>query len=165
MNKDNKPATPLADAATPLHRAVFELFRNLRMTRPSNALGMSKLGALGFLQRGGATTATELATYLRLQPQSMTRLLADLEERGLIVRQPDAVDRRQNQIVITPAGTELLQKDVLAQRGKLAEKMNALLTPTEQELLRLAAGLMSRLAQSVEADNETEIVQQENPHE
>lgn len=150
----------LADAAAQLHQAVLELFRCLRMTRPTGALGMSKLGVLGFLQRCGDTTAAALAAYLRVQPQSMTRLLADLEERGLIVRRPDAVDRRQNQIGITPAGVDLLLEDVLSQRVKLAETMSTLLTPTEQDLLRLAAGLMSRLAQSVEAEG----VQEESPH-
>lgn len=148
MSSNNKTPDPALDAAIRLHGAVYELARWLRAARPIGALGMSKLGVLAFLQRGGATTATELAAYLRMQPQSMTRLLADLEARGLITRQPDAKDRRQNNIGITRAGVDLLIEDVRDQRTKLAESMDALLTPAEQDMLRLAAGLMSQVAQS-----------------
>jgi DNA-binding MarR family transcriptional regulator len=148
----NETSTILADSAAQLHQAVLDIFRCLRITRPTGALGMSKLGVLGFLHRCGDTTAAALAAHLQVQPQSMTRLLADLEERGLIVRRPDTMDRRRNQIAITPAGVDLLLKDVLGQRLKLADTMRTMLTPTEQDLLLLAADLMSRLAKSVETE-------------
>jgi DNA-binding MarR family transcriptional regulator len=139
-----------ADAAARLHRAVLELFRSLRLTRPPGGLGISKLGVLGFLQRCGDTTAVALAAYLQVKPQSMTRLLADLEERGLIVRRPDSIDRRRIRIAITPGGVGLLLDEVVGQRKKLEDTMSTLLTPTEQDLLRLASDLMCRLARSVE---------------
>lgn len=120
------------------------------MTRPPGGLGISKLGVLGFLQRCGDTTAVALAAYLQVKPQSMTRLIADLEERGLIVRRPDSIDRRRIRIAITPGGVGLLLEEVVGQRKKLEDTMSTLLTPTEQDLLRLASDLMCRLARSVE---------------
>lgn len=136
------------EAANRLHRAVFELTRWLRASRPAGALGLSKLGVLAYLQRHGAATATALAAYLRVQPQSMTRLLADLEERGLIARQPDSEDRRQSRIDITPDGAALLQDDVREQRMKLGEAMRASLTSAEQDMLGVAADLIGQLARS-----------------
>lgn len=156
----NETDDPLANAAAQLHQAVLELFKCIRMTRPTGALGLSKLGVLGFLQRRGDTTAAALAAYLQVKPQSMTRLLANLEKRGLVARRPDPADRRQNLIATTPAGVDLLLEDVLGQRMKLAETMRTLLTPTEQDLLRLAAGVMLRLAQSAGPGS----VQEESPH-
>jgi len=104
---------------------------------------------LGELHREGAATATALASALRLQPQSLTRVLAELAERALITRTPDSSDRRQSLIEITALGANLLAADVLDRRLQLAEAIAAMLTPTEQEFLRRAATLMDRLASPV----------------
>jgi DNA-binding MarR family transcriptional regulator len=39
----------------------------------------------------------------------VTRILKELEERGLIVRKPDAEDRRRIMIALTPEGRELIR--------------------------------------------------------
>ena len=122
----------------------------LHATRPAKGLSLSKLSVLGRLYRDGVTTATELAAYLRIQPQSLTRLIADLERRKLITRRANAADRRQSLLKITDAGVQLLVEDIRKQRAKLAQTIAEALTPAEQGVLRLAAGLMDHLAEVIE---------------
>jgi DNA-binding MarR family transcriptional regulator len=133
-------------AALAVRRGVASLTRRLRSERPAHGVSSSKLSVLGRLGRGGPLTATNLAAAERIQPQSLTRLLADLEQRGLITRRLDEIDRRQLRIEITPAGTKLLDQDVRQQTAWLAQAIPAVLSPVEREVLRLAAQLMQRLA-------------------
>jgi DNA-binding MarR family transcriptional regulator len=144
------PSEPV-DAATRLHRSAARLSRRIRAGRQGEPLGLARFGVLGRLHRDSDASATALAAALGVQPQSLTRLLAELERQGLITRRPDAADRRRSLIAITPAGRHLLLEDVGGQRALLASTMAAVLSPAEQEMLRLAAGLMDRLSDALEA--------------
>jgi DNA-binding MarR family transcriptional regulator len=139
-----------ADTAGQLHRSALRLLRLLRDTLPAKGLGGTKLSVLGRLYRNGASTPSALAVYLRVQPQSLTRLIGDLERRMLISRRPDTADRRQSLLEITEAGGRLLGEEMQAQRNSLERLMVRELSATERELLRLAAGLIDRLAAAVE---------------
>jgi DNA-binding MarR family transcriptional regulator len=141
---------PLLDAATVLHRSAARLARRVRAGGSGARLSLARLGVLGQLHREGDATATALAAALGVQPQSLTRLLAELERQGLITRRPDASDRRQSLVAVTAEGSRLLLEEVGAQRARLASAMAAVLSPAEQEMLRLAAGLMDRLAAALE---------------
>ena len=115
----------IIDTATQVHRSSLRLFRLLRATRPANGLSSSKLSVLGFLYQGGEGTATELASYLRIQPQSLTRLISDLERSKLITRRTNDADRRQSLLEITEVGAQVADRrdartagDALANHGK-----------------------------------------------
>jgi DNA-binding MarR family transcriptional regulator len=151
MDPSNNTTGATIDTANQLHRSALRLLRVLRDTRPAKGLSSSKLAVLGRLYQDGLSTATALAGYLRIQPQSLTRLVADLERRKLITRRQDDADRRKSLLDITDAGTRLLMVEIGAQRVKLAETMAKELTVTERELLRLAAGLMDHLSAVTEA--------------
>jgi DNA-binding MarR family transcriptional regulator len=58
--------------------------------------------------RDGARSAGDLAASLGISPPSLTRQLAKLEERGLIVRELDTVDRRRVLVELTPRGQRAL---------------------------------------------------------
>ncbi len=147
MNEISEIST---DTANQLHASVLRLFRLLRDTRSSKGLSLAKLIVLAQLHREGAATATALAAYLRVQPQSLTRQIADLKRRKLITRRPDKADRRRSLLEITEKGIQLLTEELRGQRMKLAQIMVEELTPTEQEMIRLASGLLDRLAASIE---------------
>jgi DNA-binding MarR family transcriptional regulator len=117
---------------------------------------LSKLSVLGRLSRNGPLTATDLAEQERIQPQSLTRLLADLEQRALVTRRQDQSDRRQMIIEITSKGSELLSEDARPQAAWLARAVSNVLSPVEQELLRLAAQLMQRLTDADRPPTEKE---------
>src|SRR5262249_3288078 len=90
-------------------------------------------------------TPGDLAAADRLRPQSVTRVLAELEQAGLAVRVRDAADGRQRRLRLTPAGLDLLADDMSQRDEWLSRAMTELLTPTERDLVTLAAALLERL--------------------
>jgi len=143
----NEPSKGTLATANMLRRSNAALSRRLRAMRVDHGVSASKLSVLGLLERAsGPLTASELADLDGLQPQSLTRIIADLEESGLILRRQGESDRRQVLIEITKKGHDLLAVDARRQNGWLAEAMVTTLTPTEQRMLRIAAELLDRLA-------------------
>jgi DNA-binding MarR family transcriptional regulator len=134
------------DPVALLLRAILALGRRARAERPPGALSLSALGILGSLNRLGPMVATKLAAEERLQPQSLTRLLGDLERGQLIARKRSESDRRAITIAITARGRAVLLEDLAARRAWLARAMNAALTSGEREVLLAASTIMIRLA-------------------
>src|ERR1700740_3546729 len=97
-----------AGLATALRISISRLARRLRVERlglggTETVLSDIQLAALAALERHQAMTPGELAEHEKVQPPSMTRVIAVLEERSLVLREPHATDRRQ---VILPVATE-----------------------------------------------------------
>jgi len=134
------------EAASNLRRAVGALGRRLRAERPAHTLSVTKLTLLGHLYRRGAASAAALAALEKVQPQSLTRVVAELAGEGLISRRPDPEDGRRQLLEITGEGRAALTGHMQTRDAWLAKAMEAELSDTEQELLRLAAKLLERLA-------------------
>lgn len=144
-------STILHDTAGRLQRGTAALARRLRASTPAatsgDGLSPARLGILAGLRRSGVgMTASALAADLGIQPQSLTRLLADLEDRRLIARRTDSTDRRRSLIALTPAGTALLATELQRRRAALAATIAATFTPAEQKQLHQATLLLDRLA-------------------
>ncbi len=76
----------------------------------------------------GATDATCLSAVGLLHAPSVTRILKDLEERKLVVREPDAHDLRRSVVALTPKGRELVKvvsRDVLRVWQAYSERFGA----------------------------------------
>ncbi len=131
--------------AVTLRRAAIRISLRLRTERPSHGPSRLGLSLLGHLFRRGPLTAGELAAAESLQPQSVTRVLASLEESGLIGRSRNPEDRRQHQIVLTDSGRTVLTEHVRDADAWLAEALSEKLSPTECRLLRLATDLVNQL--------------------
>lgn len=136
------------DAAHTLRMSVMRLHRRLRRERPDSGLSLTNLSALGRVDRDGPITASALAEAERIQPQSVTRVVADLERRGLIERVPDAVDRRRILLRISEQGRELLDDDRRQRDEWLSVAMSATLTGAERDILLVAARLIDKLAEA-----------------
>lgn len=134
-------------AATSLRRGTMRLGRRLRIERPEHAVASAELSVLGLLHRRGPMSAGELAWAERVQPQTLTRTLAALEERGEIGRRPDPADRRRSLLSITESGREVLFADVAQRDRWLAAAIAKRLSPAETQLLMMAGELMERLAE------------------
>ena len=72
---------------------------------------LTQLSAMGTLQKKGAMSAGDLAACERVQPPSMTKVLASLEDKGLVIREAHPTDKRQAIIVLTQTGVELLDSE------------------------------------------------------
>jgi DNA-binding MarR family transcriptional regulator len=136
----------IIEAASTLRRGVLALSRRLQGERSSQGLSLTKISMLSHLARHGEMTPGELAAADRLQPQSVTRVLAELERDGHTVRARDTADGRQRRLRLTQAGRQALTHDMRQRDEWLARTMTEKLSETERELLVLAAGLLERLS-------------------
>lgn len=124
----------------------MRLARRLRGQRSDETLSLTQLAALATLVRHGAMTPTALAEHERVQPPSMTRVIAALSERGLVERLDHATDRRQFVITVTPAGKAVVLED-RRRRDAWLTKQLAHFTPEERDVLRRAVPLLERLGE------------------
>jgi DNA-binding MarR family transcriptional regulator len=141
-----------ATLATALRISVSRLARRLRVERlvpelAEPALSDTQLAALATLQRHGAMTPGELAEHEKVQPPSMTRVIAALADWDLVTRSPDPTDRRQVILSVTSSGRELVQQVRRRREAWLARRL-AELTPQERAALLAAAPVLEKLSQS-----------------
>ena len=106
-----------------------------RVNEASAASGLSPVSAWALVQLDPERPISqkELAARLRCNPSTVVNPTDRLEERGLVVRQPNPADRRVNVLVVTPGGTRV--------RDELIER---LFEPPEA-FRRLPAGEAERL--------------------
>ena len=136
----------ISDDTALIVRGVLRLSRRLRSERPASTVSLSVLSLLSTLHRSGPMSAARLAQAERLQPQSLSRMIAQLDRDGLIKRRPGKEDRRTLILEITEAGRRALSHDITARRAWLEGAMRKVLVPGEREMLAHAAVAMLRLA-------------------
>src|SRR5215472_3925034 len=133
MNMTSSEAESDAGLASALRISVSRLAR--------------QLGALATLERHGAMTPGELAEHEKVQPPSMTRVIAVLEQRSLVMRAPHATDKRQVVLTVTDEGRNLVHQSRRVREAWLAKRLREL-TPDERAKLRAAAPILEKLSQS-----------------
>jgi DNA-binding MarR family transcriptional regulator len=109
-------------------------------------LSDSQLAALAALEKH-AMTPGELAEHEKVQPPSITRVIASLEERGLIQRMPHPSDRRQVVLTVTDLGRDIVRQVRQLREAWLARRLRDL-TPSERAVLREALPILEKLSQS-----------------
>lgn len=138
---------PPAQLATLLRDAITRLNRRVRQARPVGDLTVTQLSALTSLELAGALTPRELADTERVQPPTMTRIVAKLEERCLVQRTPHPTDGRQVILATTEAGRAVLAQLQRARDSWLAQRL-AELTEEERDTLRRAAEILQQVARA-----------------
>jgi DNA-binding MarR family transcriptional regulator len=140
--------------AEELRISIARLSRRLRTLRPAAAggsgpspLSLTQFAALAAIERHGSMTPRELADHEKVQPPSMTRVIAHLEERGLVARSPHPTDGRQVVLNATDEGAALLADERRRKEAWLAMRLGEL-TDDEREILRRAAPIIDRLSRS-----------------
>lgn len=137
--------TNIAQLATTLRDAIYRFNRRSRQARPVGDLTVAQLSALTSLKLGEALTPSELADIERVQPPTMTKLVAKLEERGLVQRTPHPTDRRQVILSTTESGKAILAQIERVRDEWLSRRLSELSTE-EREILRRAAEILQRVA-------------------
>jgi DNA-binding MarR family transcriptional regulator len=144
---DMPTLTKTTELASLMRVSVMRLARRLRAERPDFGLSLTQIATLATVERHGPLTPRDIAGHEKVQPPSMTRILASLEERGLITRTPHPSDRRQHLVAITPAAKDLLREDRRRREAWLSVQL-AGLTLEEREILRAAAPILDRIART-----------------
>src|SRR6204780_5679715 len=125
-----------AGLATALRISVSRLARRLRAQRAASGLTEAvlsepQLAALSALEVHHAMTPGELAEHEKVQPPSMTRVIAVLEQHGLVDRAAHATDKRQVVLTVTDTGRELVYQSRRVREAWLAKRLQGL-TPAER---------------------------------
>lgn len=126
----------------PQDQALPELFwsvaRSLRhSSRQTLApwdLSPSHSRALGELLRHGAMRLSQLSDHLHIAPRSTTEVIDALQERGLVERQADPLDRRATLVMLTEHGKEIGDA-IRSARMAEAEQIFGTLSETERKQL------------------------------
>jgi DNA-binding MarR family transcriptional regulator len=107
-------------------------------------LSPSLTAALSTIELHGPLTPSELATRERIQRPTVTRVVARLEQDGLIERTADLYDRRSSLVAVTAKGSELLNELRTRKTAFLAARLEGL-TPDERATLEKAADILERV--------------------
>ena len=133
-----------SDLASRLRLDISRLARRLRQEAGAE-LSPSQTAALVTIELHGPLTPSELADRERVQRPTVTRVLARLEEAGLIERAADPTDRRSSLVSISQAGRDLLATARTRKNAYLAERLESLDADDRATLDRAAAILEQML--------------------
>jgi len=139
-----------AELAVTLRIAVSRLARRIRAERAASGLpelSDTQFAALATLVRQPAMTPAELAAHEKVQPPSMTRVIAVLEKEGLLARAPHPTDKRQVTLTATAAGRSLVEQVRRLREAWLATRLREL-SAQERSVLRAAAPVLDKLSKS-----------------
>ena len=128
-----------------LRLAVVRLNRRLRAQRIDQTVSLTQIAALSTLHKCGALTPGKLAAKEGVQPPSMTRVIAALEDMGFVERSPHPTDGRQSIVALTSEGTTFVEKTISIREAWLDRKL-AELSGDEREVLERAAEIIDRMA-------------------
>lgn len=132
-----------------LSLAVVRLARHLRGRRSDSQVSLTQLSAMSSLYEHGPMTPGGLAARERVQPPSMTRVIASLAEAGLVVRAPHPTDGRQIIVSLTDAGRALLADETSAREKWMTDRLAAL-DPEQRDLLRRSVDIIGGMVNTME---------------
>jgi DNA-binding MarR family transcriptional regulator len=132
-----------ADLAVRLRLVIARTARRLRQ-EAGEELSPSQAAALATIDRHGPLTPSELAVRERIQRPTATRVIARLEEAGLVDRTADPEDRRSCVVGLTPAGRALLVRVRMRKDAYLSRRLRDL-DADERAALDRAAAILERV--------------------
>lgn len=133
-----------SDVAGKLAMVVGRLNRRIRSA--SGELAHGSLSALATVSKSGPIRLADLAAQEFVSAPSVTRLVADLEARGLVSRSVDPIDRRAFLIEATGAGEDAL----VVARTKRATLVAQILGDLDDDDLRAVAAAVPALERAIE---------------
>lgn len=145
VDATEKGALAVADA---LHSAAIHLLRGVRKEDVRAGIGPARLSVLSVLVFGGPARLSDLARVEQVRPPTMSKIVAGLEERGLVRRRSNSDDGRVSTIEATARGTKLLQDGRRRRVARLAKSFQGL-RPEQVDLLGRAAAIIERLASAI----------------
>lgn len=133
------------DEIARLRTAVLRVARRMRRLSAEEGLTPAQSGLLATLVRQGPTRAGDLAACEGLNPTMLSRMLGALEEQGLVLRSPDADDRRATRVEATTTGKRLIGRVRNRHRAALTTLLEGL-EPAALAALRDALPALEDLA-------------------
>ena len=137
------------ELAARLRPVLVRMARRLRQESGTD-LSPSLATALATIDRRGPLTPSGLAEIERVRRPTATRMVARLEEEGLVLRTTDPEDGRVSLVSTSPAGRTLLKKVRGRKNAYLARRLRELSDEEAADLERSAA-ILERLLEEERA--------------
>lgn len=144
---DTEPAASdddVVDLAARLRLAIARLSRQLRQ-QAGTGLSPSQQSVLTSIEANDSLTLGELAAIEQVAPPSITKIVAKLEDDGLVARSVDALDRRIARVTITVEGRRRLDHSRSRRNAWLAMRLREL-TTDEVGQLSVAVDVLEGMA-------------------
>lgn len=149
------PASKLQPAGETLQflQGVWELVhaldvRSKRMAQTLGVTGPQRL-VIRIVGQKPSQTASEIAQMLGKHPSTLTGVLARLEDRGLILREVDAEDRRRARFTLTAGGKKIDRE----RRGTVEAATRRALTRLDAPAVAALLAGMNVLVEELERDD------------
>ena len=136
------------DVASRLRLVVFRLRRRLHR-QAGGDLTPSQASALASVARLGPLPLGELSQVENVRPPTLTKVVAALEEQGLVVRHVDPRDRRVSRVEMTARGSALMAENRVRSDAYLSARL-ASLSAEDRAALERAVGVLERLLEGDE---------------
>jgi DNA-binding MarR family transcriptional regulator len=133
------------ETAARLRIAVARLARQLRQNSPGG-LTPSQWAALATVEERGSVRIGDLAEAEGVSAPTATRLVASLEEAGLLSRTTDPADRRTAYVALSEAGREKIDWTRSVRTASLAHKLSEMPEADVRRLVELLPLLESFVA-------------------
>jgi DNA-binding MarR family transcriptional regulator len=132
------------ELASGLNSVAIHLVRRLRRADAALEITSARLSALSVLVFGGPRSLSQLAGAEQVAGPTMSKIVAALEQAGLVKRTPDPADGRAVRLAATPAGVRLMER---GRRGRVRQLTRELarLTPAQQDTLAQALAILRSL--------------------
>ena len=124
-----------------------KLKRRLREHGGRHDLTPSQVAVVLRLEQDGSATVSRLARAEGMRPQSMSAIVASLQEAGLVRGAPDPGDGRQTLMSLTSKCLKWLQEGRAARQDWLSTTISQKLSAREREKLQGALELLTRLVE------------------
>jgi DNA-binding MarR family transcriptional regulator len=133
--------------ALEIRTAVRKLKRRLREHVQAADLTPSQVSVVLRLEEVGPATVSSLARAEGMRPQSMSAVIAPLQDRSLVRGVSDPNDGRQTLMCLTPKCLKWLKEGRDARQDWLTRRISQKLSVREQEKLQTSLELLTRLVE------------------
>ena len=123
---------------------AVRLIRWLRAADEAAALSGPLTSAMAVIVHSGGIAPSALAELEQVRRPTITRLVDELVERGLVRREPHPTDKRGSIVVATAEGLALWQTGQLRATAPLAARIDTL-APDERQRLEEILPLLGRV--------------------
>lgn len=132
------------EIASKLHSAAIHLLRRLRAEDTVSEFSPTRLSALSVVVFAGPVTLTDLTKAEQVRLPTISRMVKDLEQEGLVRRVKVKADARVQQVAATARGRKLLREGRDRRIRRLAADLEGL-KEAEWRALGEAVTILERL--------------------
>ena len=143
----NQDATLASKLAIELRTTFGQLKRKIRDQGGLGDFSSSQIAVILRLEKDGPATVSSLARAEGMRPQSMSAVIAPLEEMGFVVGTADRNDGRKTLMSLTKTCKKWVEEGRAARQDWLARAIQQKLSPQEQKTVSSAIHLLARLAE------------------